>query len=297
VELRVLRYFLAVADSGSVTAAARVIHVTQPSVSRQIRALERELGTALFTRGPGPLRLSAAGRRFWPIARDLVSRADRAREVMHATGIERMLPLTVLAPPATVTYVLAPFIATHGADLPLLDARQEEPLRVFERLAHEDIDFALSTVAPPGRLRTRLVGHAAIRAQLPRSHPLAGRVVLGLSELLAQPLIVMNRLNLTRIAFDEAVSRIGGTYQAVIEAESPAMAQALAAAGRGVCVLTDGPRFDLSVVRIEGRDGLLSIPLYAGWDAAHYASATIDQVVERMRAYHAARADTPALEG
>lgn len=292
-ELRVLRYFLAVAENGSVTAAAHAVHVAQPSVSRQIRALEQELGTPLFTRGPGPLRLSAAGRRFWPIARDLVGRADRACDVMRAGDGDQTMFLTVLAPAATVTNVLAPFIARHGADLPMLDARQEEPLRVFERLAQDDADFALSTVAPPGELRARLIAHVVIRAQVPPGHRLAGHETVGLGELLQEPLIVMNRLSLTRIAFDEAVTETGGSYDLVHEVESPAMAQALTAAGRGVCVLSERARFGLSVLRVQRADRPLSVPLYAGWDPAHYASATIERVVDRLCAYRRARADAP----
>ncbi|HEY3682138.1 MAG TPA: LysR family transcriptional regulator [Streptosporangiaceae bacterium] len=294
-ELRVLRYFLAVADTGSVTAAARAVHVAQPSVSRQLRALEHELGAALFVRGPGPLRLSAAGKRFRPIARDLVTRAGRAADVMRSADGERSLILTVLAPPATVNYLLAPFIAAHGADLPMLDARQEEPLRVFETLARDDTDFAISTIPPPGQLESRSLGDARIWAQVPPGHRLAGRASVPLPELLSEPLIVMNQLNLTRLAFDEAVTEISMAYEIAHEAESSAIAQALTAAGRGVCVVTDGPRFGLRALRVEHGGGPLSVPLYAGWDPTHYASAIIDRVVDRIRTYHETRSAAPPL--
>ena len=79
-ELRHVRYFLAVVDAGSVTAASAVVHVTQPSLSRQLRLFERGLGISLFTRTGRRLVLSAAGRQFVPIARDLAGRADAAAE-------------------------------------------------------------------------------------------------------------------------------------------------------------------------------------------------------------------------
>lgn len=294
-EIRVLRYFLAVADTGSVTAAARAVHVAQPSVSRQLRALEHELGVRLFVRGTGPMRLSAAGRRFRPIARDLVTRADRAREVMGADDGDRSLTFTVLAPPATVNYLLAPFIAAHGPDVPVLDARQEEPLRIFERLSRDDTDFAISTVPPPGWLESRLLGHAKIQAQVPPGHRLAGRESVPLPELLAEPLIVMNQLNLTRLAFDEAVTQISMAYETAHETESSAVAQALAAAGRGVAVVTDHARFGLRTVRVDHAGAPLRVPLYAGWDPTHYASAIIERVVARIHAYHETRESTPGL--
>lgn len=65
-ELRTIGYFVAVADAGSVSAATRLTHITQPSLSRQLRQLERELGLELFTRQDGRLTLTPAGRQFCP---------------------------------------------------------------------------------------------------------------------------------------------------------------------------------------------------------------------------------------
>src|SRR3712207_5811435 len=88
VELRHLRYFLAVVEHGSVSRAAEQIPVAQPALSRQIRRLESELGIVLFDRGTGRLLLTPAGRSFLPIARDLLTRAAAAREAATslATG-------------------------------------------------------------------------------------------------------------------------------------------------------------------------------------------------------------------
>ena len=62
-ELRTLRYFVETADTGTVSAAADAVHVTQPALSRQLRQLERELGTNLFDRVGGRLLLSPGGAR------------------------------------------------------------------------------------------------------------------------------------------------------------------------------------------------------------------------------------------
>ena len=85
-ELRTLRYFLAIVDHGSVTAAARHVHIAQPAISRQVQALEAELGVELFLRDGRRLRLSPAGRRLLPIIRDLIARADSARATMTAVA-------------------------------------------------------------------------------------------------------------------------------------------------------------------------------------------------------------------
>src|SRR5438046_5276057 len=80
-ELRHLRYFVAVAEEGSVTlAAARRLHTAQPSLSRQIRDLEREVGAQLLVRGVRGVELTAAGRAFLDHARLALSQVEAAGE-------------------------------------------------------------------------------------------------------------------------------------------------------------------------------------------------------------------------
>src|ERR1700693_3770774 len=88
-ELRHLRYFVAVADAGSLTvAAARKLHTSQPSLSRQIRALEDEVGAQLLTRNARGIELTPAGRAFLDHARLVLSHVEAgvgaARRVAHA---------------------------------------------------------------------------------------------------------------------------------------------------------------------------------------------------------------------
>src|ERR1700729_2783235 len=78
-ELRHLRYFVAVAEEGSLTVAAkRRLHTAQPSLSRQLRDLEYEVGVDLMTRGPRGIELTHAGRAFLEHARVVLTQADAA---------------------------------------------------------------------------------------------------------------------------------------------------------------------------------------------------------------------------
>ena len=85
-ELRHLRYFVAVAEEQNVTRAARRLHVSQPPLSRQIRDLENELGIALFEHGAKAVRLTEAGRVFLTEVRAVLQRAHEAVQIAKATA-------------------------------------------------------------------------------------------------------------------------------------------------------------------------------------------------------------------
>ena len=85
-EIRVLRYFLAVAQEGSVTRAARALHLTQPTLSRQIRELEEELGQTLFSRGGRELSLTREGLLLWPRAEEIVGLAEITEKGFRSLG-------------------------------------------------------------------------------------------------------------------------------------------------------------------------------------------------------------------
>src|ERR1700761_1479855 len=85
-ELRHLRYFVAVAEAQNVTRAAIKLHVSQPTISRQIGDLEDELGITLFERGAKAVRLTEAGRVFLAEARTLLQRAEKAAQLAKAVA-------------------------------------------------------------------------------------------------------------------------------------------------------------------------------------------------------------------
>ncbi|GAA3481675.1 LysR family transcriptional regulator [Streptomyces yanii] len=290
-ELRVLRYFLAVAEAESVTAAARQVHIAQPSLSRQLSALEKDLGVSLFTRRPGSLNLNAAGRRFRPIAQDLVRRAEQAAETMSAMAQGEGAALTVVASPSTVAYLLAPFMAgSDPAGLVLRDAISEEPSKVFDTMLGSDADLGISTTPAPAPFESAFLGRTPVMGQVPTDHPWGGRATIPLAELVTEPLILMTRSNVARLVVDEAISRAGLALAGVTESGSSAFAQALAARGRGVCLVTDDSRFGLAELIVQTPDdGPLTVPLYAGWDASHYARSALHDVIDGLRTHLAQR--------
>jgi len=83
VRLRQLEYLVAICDAGSFSAAAAELYVAQPSLSQQVKALERELGVELLARGRSPLRLTPAGQVFLPYARQVLQTVDQAKEAVR----------------------------------------------------------------------------------------------------------------------------------------------------------------------------------------------------------------------
>ncbi len=284
-ELRLLRYFLAVVDHGSVSRAAVAVAVAQPSLSRQLRALEAELGVTLFDRSQRALGLAPAGEAFLPMARDLVIRADRAIGAMSTLGTAPTPPLTLVAPETTVADVIAPWVAAHGPEGPTIDVHEALPSEVFDEVVTGAADLGVSSGAVPAALATCPVASFPIWAYVPPGHRWAGRRGIRVAELVTERLVVLSASHGTRRLLDAAVAVAGLHYRVAAETNVPQVAQALAAAGRGVAIVTDDRRYGLHGLRIETADGLMRIPLVAGWDPTHYAAARIERLATELARY------------
>lgn len=296
-DLRHARYFLAVADLRSVTRAAAHVRVAQPSLSRQLRALEEDLGCRLLDRGPTGVRLTPAGQRFLPMARDLVARAAAAQGAMEAFAAGQPTPFSVVAPATTVADVIAPFLATSGPDAPGLTIREELPSAVFDALQSGLADLAVSSGPPPGGMEVRPLVRFAVWAYVPRDHRWARRRRLPIDELASEPLVMLGPEHGTRRVFDAAAAAAGVAYRRAHQTDSPQIAQAMAASGHGVAVVSDDPRYGLHPMSILDASGeALRIPLFAAWNPTSYASATIAPWVEALAMFCAAHfgAERPA---
>ncbi|MCW2840622.1 MAG: LysR family transcriptional regulator [Aeromicrobium sp.] len=283
-ELRTLGYFVAVADTGSVSAAAASVHVTQPAVSRQLRQLEQELGVDLFARSSGRLRLSAAGREFLPHARDVLRRADGARTAARSYAAGRLERLTIAAPTTTLTDVIAPFLATLGPDDPMPTVIESDPREAYASLRH-GADLAIVTEPPHQSLQSAALASLPVWAYVRADHPWSTRDVVPLAALEDETVLALTATFKPRLILDAALEQAGVVPERVIDCCNPQVAQALAAAGRGVAVVSDDPRFDLVPVRLAGRDAIVRIDLFAAWEPDHHAAATLDELAGRLRAF------------
>lgn len=285
IEIRLLRYFIAVVDQGSVTRASSVVRVAQPSISRQLRQLEEGLGVDLFDRSGSRLRLTPAGRGLLPMARDIVSRVEAAENIVRGLAQNQVMSVSLVAPETTVADVLAPYLATRSPERIEVNVREAMPNEVFRIVQAGDADVGISSGPATADLEMRPLVQFPVWAYATAGHRLAGEDSVRLERLVQEPLVLLGEQHGTRRVFDDAVGQQGLTYVSAAETNVPQVAQAFAAAGRGIAVVTDDPRYDLQPLAIETARGPLTITLFAAWDKTHYAAPVIEELVDDLSAF------------
>jgi LysR family transcriptional regulator, benzoate and cis,cis-muconate-responsive activator of ben and cat genes len=288
VELRQLRYFLATVDEGTVSGAAVRLHVTQPGLSRQLRQLERDLGVDLFDRTAGRLRLSRSGSALLSRVREVMAAVESLRadaSFLEGGGLRR---LVVAAPTVTLTDVVSPFVATMEPGDPVVDVRAGDGLTIAQMLG-TGADLAIGTQRPPPPFAFRRLAVLPVWAYVQKADPWSSRNVVPLRDLLERDVVGLPTTFTAREALDAAVSSIEGSLSAFVEAANGTIAQALAAAGRGVAVVSDDPRFDLVPLAVDVDGKPLSITLFAAWDSRSIAASSMERLAGRLEAWVASR--------
>nr|WP_246314746.1 LysR substrate-binding domain-containing protein [Kineococcus aurantiacus] len=194
--MRRLEYFVAVAEQGSFSAAARSLHVAQPPLSTQVRALERELGADLFDRSGRTPGLTAAGRALLPEARRILAAYDRlATTARHARegGVGR---LRVGLVPSATAGALPEVLRRVREELPGLEVSLVEgrPPELLRRLDLDDLDVVLLYAVPDGpQLASRVLSAEPLVLAVPAGHRLAALPAVPVAELEREPVLLPAR--------------------------------------------------------------------------------------------------------
>ena len=268
-ELRHLRYFVAVAEAGSMTVAAtQKLHTAQPSLSRQLRDLEYEVGTPLMTRGARGIELTPAGRAFLDHARLALAQVDAAG-----------LAARRAAQPPKATFALG-FLTGQEMDwlpeamhvlrneLPKLDVTVSSQFSpdLAKGLLNGTLDVAfMRQERGAGDLVFRVLLDEPLVVVLPSDHRVASRKTIDPAALAGEPFInVSATAPALRTVVDDYVERSGLKVTPEHEADNLAMAISLVASTRGFALLPVYAENFLpwSVVarRIKG-DDIPTIPL------------------------------------
>ncbi len=283
-EIRTLASFVAVVDAGTVSAAAERVRVTQPALSRQLRQLERELGVDLFERVAGRLVLSAAGRSLLPLARDVLASAETLRtaaRVQAEGGLDRV---TIAAPATTLADVVSPFLASLRDDDPTPSVVETAALDVDDAM-RRGADLVVTTRRPRRPLRSAALPELPVWAYVRADHAWADRGSVGLAELLEHDVVTVPPTCAARQVLDTAVEREQRWPASLVEASSGTVAQALAAAGRGVAVVSDDVRYGLRGLRVRSGGADLAVRLFVAWSSTHPAEASLAALAERLRTF------------
>ena len=186
-----LRYFLAVAETGNFSRAAKAVSVTQPTLSAGIAKLERQLGSRLFDRDRQGVALTPAGSRFLARARRIAAEYELALQDLQHAPEPSVLRVGVLntIPTATVEKLLSRHGAAGGGEvLELLDGSERD---LAERLDRGRIDLALTVMRPHhSRFRPELLVRERYLMVLPQGHPLAEADVVEPEDLAGDRMVV-----------------------------------------------------------------------------------------------------------
>ena len=239
-ELHQLRYFCAVAVSGSFTRAAELEGISQPSLSQQIRKLEQTVGAPLFTRLGRRTKLTAAGEALYEHAQEILRHSRDASQRIRQLAQSISGPLRVGAIPTILPYLLAPRLADFTNLYPevQVELREETTTELVKQLQRGDLDVIL--VALPLRVAevvcSELVRDSLMLA-LPRGHALAGKDVANINAVQQERLLLLREGHCFRGDVLTACTRAQAEFHAVFESDSLATIFSLVAAGLGVSIV------------------------------------------------------------
>lgn len=251
-EIHQLRYCVRVAETLNFTRAAEDLAVAQPSLSQQIRKLERELGFAVFERGPGGVRLTSEGEAFLPYARIALARIqDTALVAQEIRGVRRGRVTIGISPIAGATLLPELVRATRehypGVTVQTREGGLTELLHLLES-GEVDLALVLLPTEDPRLTCVTLLSEDLV-VVLPEKHRLTRLDAVDIAELREEPLVSLSSEYGLRQRVLEECAKGGFVPSIAFESREVGIIQRLVEAGLGVSILPAGAiRRDLAIV-------------------------------------------------
>ena len=256
-DLKQLEYFQHVAELGSFTRAAAYLSVVQPALSRQVRALETELGQNLFDRNGRGVILTEAGKRLLEHARGILTQVERARQDLADHRAADAGHLIIGLPPSLGRSITVPLVAEFRARLPKATVATVEGLSTYilEWLAVGRVDCGiLYNAAPSPALDliplcdeplflmsargAELMSARGAELMSARANGVARKAAsVQLADIANYPLIIPSRPHTMRMAVEHALASVGCKIQVALEIESISAIIELVGQGYGHAVL------------------------------------------------------------
>ncbi|MCW2636036.1 MAG: putative HTH-type transcriptional regulator YnfL [Blastococcus sp.] len=240
-ELRQLQYLVAVARVGSFLGAASALGVPQPSLWRSVRALEAELGVALFERSGRGVQVTGAGHQLLPRAEQLLDRAGAISLLAAELAHGRAGVVTVACAHPHVPRFLAPLIGSFWSTHPgvHIAVHESSGLPAIDQVLDGDVDLVTGLPQADPRLAGHQLGDVRLAVVTSDDHPWRGRNLIPTAELRGQPVLIGHASSLTRRLLEPALREGGFALDITMESGNAATLVALARAGLGVAVVAD----------------------------------------------------------
>jgi LysR family transcriptional regulator, hca operon transcriptional activator len=242
-ELRHLRYFIAVAETGSLTLAAETrLHTSQPSLSRQIRDLEDQVGAELLRRSARGVEMTDAGKAFYDHARLALSQVDAAIEAARraAQPAKQKFALGFLTGQEMTWLPRAMQLLRD--ELPNIDVSVSSDYSpdLADAVARGKLDLAFLRAEPGHDLSYHTVAKEPLVVLMPSDHPLAAQATVRPQDLTGSPFIAMaNKARVLRGVIDDYLARSGVKLTPTQGVDNPAMVMSLVASTRGMTLIPD----------------------------------------------------------
>jgi DNA-binding transcriptional LysR family regulator len=238
--LKALSCLVALVDEKSVTRAAAKLGMSQPALSHQIAAIERELGTAAVERLPRGVRPTAAGMAAAEIARTALDAADRAIAAGRAAGLGQRGRVRIASTETISGWLLPPVLRRWRTERPDVDLELTEYRsadRMIDALDAGRVDLAICPRPTATRAHVEVLGREEMLVIAAADHPFSKRRAVRAADLAGQPVIHYDRENGLAAWLDEFAAQHRIVLETVLRTRSPRTAAQLAAAGMGVAIV------------------------------------------------------------
>lgn len=240
-ELRQLRTFREIAETGSFTKAAQRVHLTQAAVSAQIKALENEAGTPLFSRINKKVFLTEAGERLLRRAERMLREHDEALfELSELSQVGRGRLRIGTASTMASNYPLPALLAELKQDYPRLQLSvlRGTSAEIVNQILANDLDLGLvSLPVEANDIRTEVLRRDRLIAILPQGHRLANQRTASASQLAAEPLILGEEGGNTRRLIDLFFEKAGFKPEVIMKLGSMTAIKKMVECGLGVSIV------------------------------------------------------------
>lgn len=210
--LRYVKYFLAVAEHQGFTKAAAALYVSQPALSQQVKLLEESLGVQLFDRSGRNTRLTDAGEVYLQYVQSAFKMLDEGKRAIHDVENLSRGSLRIAVTPTFTSYLIGPLVAEFYSSYPQITLHIQEisQEKIEALLLNDEIDIGIAFEAGvSNEIESIALLNENLAVVMSKQHPLAKRSTLTFSDLTQEVLILLNSSFATRKQIDHAFREVG----------------------------------------------------------------------------------------